>query len=254
MNKISIVKNIIIPFDNDYISINDENIDFLENGNYVIEYIDCDNVELNISIKNNICINLFEYSYNNDICVNNKYFIEKNASLILSKFYCNRNCTENIDINLNGEKASTKYNFSSISKGIDKYNINIYHNSNKTSSDIYNNTVAKEGSSNYFNINSFVENGILDTYLNQHTKIITLGDSNNRINPNMYTYDNSTTAVHSSVIGSVSTDDLFYLMSRGISYNNSVNLIVKGNIVSNINIPDEYWQIINDIITLLGGE
>lgn len=254
MNKISIVKNNIIPFDSEYICINDNNISFLESGNYVIEYIDCDDVKLNIKIDKNKCINLFEFSYDNIISVNNKYNIDKNASLIISKFYCNNNTDENIDINLNGENANIKYNFSSISKAKDKYKINIYHNAKNTYSDIFNKTVAKESSSNYFDINSYVENGILDTYLNQSTKIVTLGNSDNRINPNMYTYDNSTTAVHSSVIGSVSANELFYLMSRGISYDDSIKLIVKGNILSNINIPDEYWQKINDIIDTLGGE
>lgn len=254
MNKICIVKNIIIPLDSDFININNNEISFLENGNYIIEYIDCDNVNLNINVIKNKCINLFEYSYDNDINIDNKYYIEKNASLILNKFYCNRNCNEDIDIYLDGEKANVKYNFSSISKAKDNYKINIYHNYKETSSDIYNKTVAREGSYNYFDINSYVENGIIDTNINQHTKIITLGNSNNRINPNMYTYDNSCTAVHSSVIGNVDEDDLFYLMSRGISYKDSINLIVKGNIISNINIPDEYWQKINDIIVNLGGE
>lgn len=254
MNKISIVKNDIIPFDSQYISVDDNNIFFLENGNYILEYIECDDVKLNINIDKNMCINLFEYSYDNDISINNKYSIDKAGTLIINKFYCNKSCKENIDINLNGQKASVKYNFSSISKTKDKYKINIYHNGKETSSDIFNKTIAKESSSNYFDINSYVENGILDTYLNQSTRIITLGNSDNRINPNMYTYDNSTTAVHSSVIGSVSEEELFYLMSRGISYNDSINLIVKGNILSNINIPDEYWQKINDIIDTLGGE
>ena len=254
MNKISIVKNDIIPFDSSSIKICNNNISFLDSGNYVLEYIECNDINLNIYVDKNKCINLFEYSYDNDISVNNKYNIDKNGSLIINKFYCNKNSNENIDINLNGENACIKYNFSSISNGIDRYKINIYHHDNKTNSDIFNKTIAKESSSNYFDINSYVENGILDTYLNQSTKIITLGESDNRINPNMYTYDNSTTAVHSSVIGNVSEDELFYLMSRGISYKNSINLIVKGNILSNINIPDEYWQKINDIIDTLGGE
>ncbi len=254
MNKISIVKNNVIPFDSSNIIICNNNISILDSGNYVLEYIDCDDVKLNIHVDKNKCINLFEYSYDNDISVNNKYNIDKKASLIINKFYCNKNSNENIDINLNGENVFVKYNFSSISNGIDKYKINIYHNAKKTNSDIFNKTIAKESSSNYFDINSYVENGIIDTYLNQSTKIITLGDSDNRINPNMYTYDNSTTAVHSSVIGSVSEDELFYLMSRGISYDESIRLIVKGTLLSNINIPCEYWQEINDIIDTLGGE
>ena len=98
------------------------------------------------------------------------------------------------------------------------------------------NSSRKEDSSNYFDINSYVKNSTIDTYLNQSTKIITLGDSDNRINPNMYTHDNSTTAIHSSVVGNVNEEELFYLMSRGISYENSIKLIVKGNILSNIEI------------------
>ena len=70
----------------------------------------------------------------------------------------------------------------------------------------------------------------------------------------MFTHDNSTNAIHSSVIGIISDEELFYLMSRGISYNDSVNLIVKGNILSNINVPNEYFQKINNIIDTIGGE
>ncbi len=254
MNKISIVKNNIIPFDIEGVSVNGNDISFTENGNYILEYIECNNIELNIKIDMNKCINLFEFSYDNDINVDNKYNIDKNASLIINKFYCNKDSNENIDIYLNGEKASIKYNFSSITSAKDRYKINIYHNGNNTTSDVFNKTVAKDGSSNYFDINGYVENGVLDTYINQHTKIITLGESDNRINPNMYTHDNSTTAIHSSVIGNVSEDELFYLMSRGISYDDSIKLIVKGNVLSNINIPNEYWQKINDIIDNLGGE
>ena len=254
MNKISIVNNSIIPFDDDSVNIDNNDITFSNSGNYILEYIESNDVKLNINVNKNKNINLFEYSYDNDICIDNEYNVDKNSKLIINKFYCNKNCDEKISINLNGEKAIFKYNFSSISNGIDNYKINIYHNSKETESNIVNKTVAKDKSSNYFDINSYVENGIIDTYLNQSTKIITLGDSSNRINPNMYTHDNSTTAVHSSVIGNVSEDELFYLMSRGISYKDSINLIVKGNLLSNINVPDDYWQKINDIIDELGGE
>lgn len=254
MNKICIVKNIIIPFDSDCISVNDNKLYFLESGNYIIEYIDCNSINLDINISKDKCINLFEYSCDNDISINNKFFLDKSASLILNKFYCNKNCNENIEIYLDGEKSDIKYNFSSISMEKNKYKIDIYHNFNATSSSIYNKIIAKDNSSNFFDINSYVKNGILDTYIDQHTRIITLGDSNNRINPNMYTHDNSCTAVHSSTIGNVGDDELFYLMSRGISYENSIKLIVKGNILSNIAIPDEYYKKINNIIDNQGGE
>ena len=87
-------------------------------------------------------------------------------------------------------------------------------------------------SNNNFDINSYVENKILDCYLNQSTKIITLGDSNNKINPNMFTHDNSVTAIHASVIGNVNEEELFYLMSRGISEKVSYDLLIKSFLIN----------------------
>jgi len=254
MNKIKVVENKIIPFDNVEVIINDNSIKFTNNGDYYIEYIDSNDISFTFELDKNICINLFEYSNNNDININNKYILNRSSSLILSKFYCNRNTNEKIDIYLKEEKANIKYNFSSISNDSDKYIINIFHDDKNTSSDIFNRTVSNPNSSNVFDINSYVDNNIKNCNLNQHTKIITLGDSNNRINPNMFIGEESTTAVHSSVIGSISEDDLFYLMSRGISYGDSINLIVKGMILSNINVNMEYREKILKILDILGGE
>lgn len=254
MNKIKVVENNIIPFDNSDVSINDNNINFINNGDYCIEYIDSDNISVNIYLKEGVCINLFEYSNNKDISVDNKYFLNRNSCLIVSKFYANNTTNEIINIYLKEDMANIKYNFSSISSNDDKYTINIYHDSKKTCSDIFNRTVASTGSTNIFDINSYVDKGVKNCYLNQQTKIITLGNSNNKINPNMFIGENSTTAVHSSTIGNISADDLFYLMSRGINYQEAINLIVKGMILSNINANMEIREKILKILDGLGGD
>ena len=116
-----------------------------------------------------------------------------------------------INISLNKRGANIKYNFSSISNNDNFYKINVYHLDNNTSSDVFNRIVAKENSSNYFDINSYVDNGIKDCYLNQSTKIVTLGDSDNRVNPNMFISEEDVTAIHSSTIGSINEEDLFTL-------------------------------------------
>lgn len=254
MNKIIVVKNKIIPYDDDSIIIENSTIKFTCNGDYYIEYIDCNDVKINIVLEDYVCINLFEYSTNGNIGVDNKYYLHKNSSLIINKFYNNGSTNELINIYLKDYMANVKYNFSSISENNDKYIINIYHEGMKTSSDIFNRTIAKENSGNIFDINSYVENGVRECYLNQQTKIITLGDSNNKINPNMFIGEESTTAVHSSTIGSISDEDLFYLMSRGIDYETSVNLIVKGMILSNINTNMEVREKILKILDKIGGE
>ena len=254
MNKINVVDNKIIPFDNTDVILNNNIITFTNNGDYYLEYITSDNVNIIISVEDNVCVHLFEYSNNNDINTNITYNLGKNSSLIISKFYYNDNTNEEINIYLNKKNANIKYNFSSISKNHDNYLINIYHNDSTTNSDIFNRTIAKENSSNNFDINSYVENKILDCYLNQSTKIITLGDSNNKINPNMFTHDNSVTAIHASVIGNVNEEELFYLMSRGISYNEAIKIIIKGIILSNINPNMEYREKILNILEEVGGE
>ena len=254
MNKINVVDNKIIPFDNTDVILNNNIITFTNNGNYYLEYITSDNVNITINIEDNVCVQLFEYSNNKDINTNITYNLGKNSSLIISKFYYNDNTNEEINIYLNKKKANIKYNFSSISNNDNFYKINVYHLDNNTSSDVFNRIVAKENSSNYFDINSYVDNGIKDCYLNQSTKIVTLGDSDNRVNPNMFISEEDVTAIHSSTIGSINEEDLFYLMSRGISYNDSVKLIIKGMILSNINPDMENMERILSILDSIGGE
>ena len=52
----------------------------------------------------------------------------------------------------------------------------------------------------------------------------------------------------------INEEDLFYLMSRGISYNDSVKLIIKGMILSNINPDMENMERILSILDSIGGE
>ncbi len=254
MNKIRVVNNKIIPFISNDVIIDNNSITFKENGNYFIDYIDSNNIDININICDNKCICLFEYSDNDSISFNVRYDLGYNSSLIISKFYCNNKCNEVVNINLNESDASIKYNFSSININDNFYKINVYHLDNKTSSDIFNRIVANKDSSNYLDINSYVNNGIKECYLNQSTKIVALDDSENRVNPNMFISEEDVTAIHSSTIGNISGEDLFYLMSRGITYSDSVKLIVKGMILSNINPDMEHREKILGILDEIGGE
>ena len=138
MNKINVVDNKIIPFDNTDVILNNNIITFTNNGDYYLEYITSNNVNITINIEDNVCVQLFEYSNNNDINTNITYNLGKNSSLIISKFYYNDNTNEEINIYLNKKNANIKYNFSSISKNHDNYLINIYHNDSTTNSDVFN--------------------------------------------------------------------------------------------------------------------
>ena len=57
----------------------------------------------------------------------------------------------------------------------------------------------------------------------------------------MYIEEYDCYARHASVVGKFSYMELFYLMSRGITYNEAVKLLVKGYIFSNLMV-DDIWS------------
>ena len=80
-----------------------------------------------------------------------------------------------------------------------------------------------------------------------------MGECDTKIEPNMFIDLDDISAKHGSIIGTFKEEDIFYLMSKGISYNNSVKLLVKGYLFGNIggyfdlrqrilNIINRYWR------------
>ena len=59
MNKINVVDNKIIPFDNTDVILNNNIITFTNNGDYYLEYITSNNVNITISVEDNVCVHLF---------------------------------------------------------------------------------------------------------------------------------------------------------------------------------------------------
>ena len=114
-----------------------------------------------------------------------------------------------------------------------------------------NKCIGLTGSKIKIKIDSFLEKGNYDCIMNQVSKILTLGDVDALIIPNMFTHEDSVEAKHGSVIGSFQEEELFYLMSRGISEEESITLLMKGFIFSNLVVDMEkrarIFQIIQDL-------
>jgi len=110
----------------------------------------------------------------------------------------------------------------------------VYHNNKNTESNIINNSVnINEGTTN-FNVTSVVYNGITNCVLNQTNKIINLNNKECKINPNLLIEENDVIANHSAIIGKFSEEEIFYLMSRGISRKEATNLLIKGFLINGI--------------------
>ena len=251
MNRILVRRNKII-LETDKAIIENGVIKLLDSGMYLLEYVDSDNIDLCIKVDDLVVATLFESSFLDKINVNNKYIIG-NGELLVNKFYNNNNVVENIEIDLCSEGAKIDYRFSNICRNEESYVININHKAKNTVSRINNKSIALDGSKLNFIINSRVSKEYEKSILDQNTRIVTLGNSDSKISPNMFIDCDDIEARHGSVIGTFKDDLIFYLMSRGIEYNDAIKLLVKGYLFSNVdadsnlkekilNVIDMYWR------------
>lgn len=148
-------------------------------------------------------------------------------------------------INLNNENSSILVNNSVIAKQKARFDIKVNHNSKLTNSDVYNNGVTKEDGTILFNISSYVPKKSKGSTVSQNSKIITLNDTNdNQINPILLIDEFECDAKHAAFIGNFNKNELFYLMSRGLSKTESMNLLINGLLIGTLDIfPDEKEQL-----------
>lgn len=251
MNKILVSRDKIIT-NSDSVLIDGNVVKLLVSGIYTIEYNDVEDIELCIYVDGNVDAVLYESSFLDRINVNNRYVV-KNGTLRVNKFYDTMYVDEKIDIDLMCEFSKIDYRFSNICNNNENYVININHNNRNTVSNINNKTIAMDGSKINFVINSIVGKEYEKSILDQNTRIVTIGDTDAKISPNMFIDLDDVEARHGSVIGTFKDDMVFYLMSRGITYNDSIKLLVKGYLFSNIDVDnvlreeilsviDKYWR------------
>ena len=238
MNKILVSKD----------NINNEII--LNDGEYSLEYIESGNYNISFIINGNV--KLIESSFDKELDINNKYIINSGCLNVI-KFYNNKNVNEVINIDLCNVNSKIDYYFSNICRGIEKYIININHKVKNTVSNINNKSVALVNSKIDFIINSNVYKECKGSVLDQNTRIVTMGECDTSICPNMFIDLDDIDARHGSVIGTFKNDQVFYLMSKGISYNDTLKLLIKGYLLDKfdvdvdlrfriIDIIDMYWR------------
>lgn len=249
MNNILVINNNINNYSDDNIEIENNTIYFKKSGKYNIKYENTNTIDITYKLKDNINITIYEYQ-NNTASLNSniKYLLAENSILNINKFSINDMAKETITIDLEGINAEINYHFSNISTNQENYHIIINHNAPKTISNIINRTISTNDAMIDYTIDSILPKNNYDCILNQETKIITNDSSNCYIRPNMFIDEEDVDARHASYIGKFKEEELFYLMTRGLSLKDAIKLLVKGYILSNINVEEELEKIIiNDI-------
>ena len=130
-----------------------------------------------------------------------------------------------------GEKAKIEgYNvFINNSEAKQDYDLNTYHNIGKTESMVRNFAICKGESVLNINTNGIVVNGSKQSNISQKTKGILLSqESGISANPLLQIDEYDCLASHGAGIGAIDEEDLFYLMSRGLTKLESEKLIIGG--------------------------
>lgn len=198
-------------------------------NNILMDRVELDNEVINelnsnnLVIKNEVVINIDKHKFDN-ITIS----LIDNAHLVINKKYNEKEVTEKIIINLDGINSCVDYKFSTITENNQSYTIDINHNNKNTVSNVINHGVVLNDSKLDFIVNSRVEKGNKKSVLNQTSKIIVMSKNNSKIEPNMYIDEYDVDARHAATIGKFSKDEIFYLMTKGISYKECEKLLIEG--------------------------
>lgn len=194
-----------------------------------------------ILIDNDIVkeLNYFNESLNKDIT------IKDNSSLTINYF---KNINEdNNEINIYiGNNSSLVFNHSYINSNNYDLKININYTGEK-SSVLVNIRGVNDGGISKVDIDGTLLNNNINNILDEKIKIININNGKVICKPNMYIKTSEIIANHENAIGNINKDEVFYLMSKGISKDNAEKLIVNGYLLSIIN-NDELKDKIRDYL------
>ena len=185
-------------------------------------------LKCNLTIKGSVWIN----------DLNNNNLEELNITLLDgSKLLYNKYTKDikNLKINIQENNDTTlEFNYSlyqSIKASI-ILDSKVLGNNNKCSMNVYG--VSDKDGAIMVNATGSVLENIKDNDLLENIRILMLNDSENVIVPNLLVGSNEVSVNHNATISSLDTNYLYYLNSKGLSYEDAKKLIVKGFLKSKL--------------------
>lgn len=94
-------------------------------------------------------------------------------------------------------------------------------------------------------VNGIVKERTLDNELLEDIRVLTLNNNEHTIVPNMMIDSENVIANHNATISGVNEKELFYLNSKGLSYEKSIELIKNGFLIKNMELIPEIKEILN---------
>lgn len=176
------------------------------------------NKDLNIDILKNLkpSINIITTK---DTSFNLNINIEENSSLKLFIALFGKNNFNDININLNGKNSNINLTLINLSNnGISNINTTINHLNDFTNSIVTNDSLLTNKSKVLLNVINNINDGTINSNANQSIEGLLLDkDSKLEMIPTLFIDNNKVFANHSAKISRINDNDLYYIMTKGIS-------------------------------------
>ena len=204
------------------------NLDLLNNTNYII-VIDChsDDIKLNLNRDVNSNVVLFSKIKSN---INLNVIVNENANLKIDIISMNNQTADSYNFDLVGEYSNVEVNVLSLAKNAKKdFVLHVNHLAPETKSSVSNYGISFENGKNSFKVNGIIKPNMKNSDVRQITKGLILDPTGECLAEPILLIDYyDVKAYHGATIGKISDDDLFYLMSRGLTKDEAFMLIING--------------------------
>ena len=144
-----------------------------------------------------------------------------------------------VDIHLVTEGVSLYYYYNNINYSEHTFTIDVVHDKSHTHSEVFNHGVNVGSDSLTYYVNGIVPKTSFKCICNQDNQIININDGNSKIWPNLLIDNFDVNANHAAYIGKFKEEDLFYIMSRGISRKKAYKLLLSGFLLNTDSIDKE---------------
>ncbi len=177
--------------------------------------------------------------YVNDNNQNQKYKYNIEEDTIIYHYSINSSCE--VDIDLVKEGVTLHYYYNNINYDDNRFTIRVNHLASNTHSEVYNHGVNVFKNKLTYDVFGIVPKSSSKCICNQDNQIINMVNGKSTICPNLVIDNFDVDSNHSAYIGKFKDEYLFYLMSRGISLDNSYKLLLNSFLVNSDSI--EYDKI-----------
>lgn len=142
------------------------------------------------------------------------------------------NSSSTVNINLCTEGVTLHYYYNNINYDNNKFDINVTHLASNTHSEIYNHGVNVKTNKLDYHVNGIVPKTSSKCICNQDNQIINMDNGKSTILPILLIDNYDVDSNHGAYIGKFRDEEMFYLMSRGISREDSYRLLLNGFLIN----------------------